>query len=79
MPHRHLSNATFQFLVAQSREENNRKRTMKSVIAMATAVALTAVLPNVTFAQDNQSQSQTQHNQSVRAQVKQTLESAGFL
>ncbi len=49
---------------------------MKSVIAMATAVALTAILPNVTFAQANQTQ--TQHNPSVRAQVKQTLESAGF-
>jgi hypothetical protein len=49
---------------------------MRSLIGMAAAVALTAVLPHFTFAQDNQSQ--THPNESVRAQVKQTLESAGF-
>ena len=46
------------------------------VIALAAAVALTALQPPITFAQDNQSQ--THPNKSVRAQVKQTLESAGF-
>ena len=50
---------------------------MRSVLAMAAAVVLTAILPHVTFAQGNQPRSQ-QPSQPVREQVKQTLEAAGF-